>query len=254
MTQYAMIIDLKKCVGCGACALACKTENNTAMRRDGQTHNWADFIHETSGKFPQTKYRTLPVMCNHCTNAPCVEACPVEPKAMFKTADGITMHNDDRCIGCRACQEACPYSQEEVKGDGASGQYSVISYNGEQGEPYHAMYADKTSLIAGVTMSGVEVAETSGANPPHRTKYNHPDYKDVRRSNITEKCIFCDHRVKNGELPYCVVSCPAEARIFGDISDPSSEISKLLAKHKSFVLKEKEGTKPNVYYINKYSV
>ena len=71
-----MVIDLRKCVGCGACALACKTENNTALRSNGQTYNWADFLHETSGKFPDTKYKTIPVLCNHCSNAPCVEACP----------------------------------------------------------------------------------------------------------------------------------------------------------------------------------
>lgn len=252
MTQYAMVIDLKKCVGCGACAIACKTENNTAMRRDGQTHNWADYIHETKGKFPKTTYRTLPVLCNHCTDAPCVEACPVTPKAMFKTADGITMHNDERCIGCRACQEACPYSQDEVKGDGATGQYSVISYNGEEGEAYHAMYADRTAAIAGGTMSGQSMAVVAGDNPPHRTRYSHPEYEDVRRSNITEKCYFCDHRVKKGKNPYCVDSCPAEARIFGDISDPSSAAAKLLKKNKSFVLKPDEGTTPNVFYIKKY--
>ena len=252
MTQYAMVIDLKKCVGCGACALACKTENNTAMRKNGQTHNWADFVHETTGKFPKTKHRTLPVLCNHCTDAPCIEACPVEPKAMFKTKDGITMHNDERCIGCRACQEACPYSQDEVKGDGATGQYSVISYTGEEGTPPFAMYADRTATIVGSTLSGAGMAVVAGANPPHRTRYTHPEYKDVRRSNITEKCYFCDHRVSNGELPYCVVSCPANARIFGDKNDPNSEVAKLIKKQKSFVLKPDEGTSPNVYYINEY--
>lgn len=249
-----MVIDLKKCVGCGACALACKTENNTAMRRNGQTHNYADFMHQTSGKFPNTKYSTLPVLCNHCSDAPCVEACPVVPKAMFKTKDGITMHNDERCIGCRACQEACPYSQEEVKGDASTGQYSVISYTGEEGEPAHAMYADRTVTIKGCTMSGASMAVVAGANPPHRTRYTHPEYKDVRRSNITEKCYFCDHRIKKGKLPYCVVSCPANARIFGDKDDPNSDVAKLLKKHKSFVLKPDEGTSPNVFYINDYSV
>jgi Fe-S-cluster-containing dehydrogenase component len=252
MTQYVMVIDLRKCVGCGACALACKTENNTALRKNGQTHNWADFIHETTGKFPDTQYRTLPVLCNHCSDAPCVEACPVEPKAMFKTKDGITMHNNERCIGCRACQEACPYSMDEVEKDGAHGQYSVISYN-EEGEPVHPFYKDNKALIHGCTSSGIDTARIARATPPHRTKYDHPDYEDVRRSHIVEKCIFCDHRVKNGKLPYCVVSCPAGARIFGDKNDPNSEVAKLLKKHKSFVLKPKEGTEPNVFYIREYS-
>jgi len=251
--QYAMVIDLRKCVGCGACALACKTENNTALRRNGQTHNWADYLHETVGKFPNTRYKTIPVLCNHCSNAACVEACPVEPKAMYKTADGITMHNDERCIGCRACQEACPYSMMEVEKDGEYGQYSVISFN-EFDQPYHAFYADKSEMIPGCTASGAEVAKKAGATPPHRTRYDHPDYQDVRKDGIVEKCIFCEHRVKKGEVPYCVAACPAGARIFGDKNDPASEVAKLLKKHKSWVLKPEAGTSPNVYYIRDYWV
>ncbi|MHB8987430.1 MAG: 4Fe-4S dicluster domain-containing protein [Desulfobulbia bacterium] len=247
MTQYAMVIDLQKCVGCGACALACKTENNTAGRNFGQAHNWADFQNETSGKFPKTKYTARPVLCNHCSNAPCVKACPVTPKAMYKTKDGITMHNDERCIGCRACQQACPYSKMEVKG----GETSVISYN-EDGKPYEPFYVDKSEMIPGCTMSPAELAAKTD-NPPHRTKYDHPDYQDVRRSNITEKCIFCEHRVKKGLLPNCVVACPAKARIFGDISDKNSEVAQLVKKYKGTVLKPEKGTKPNVYYIRSFS-
>lgn len=247
-----MIIDLRKCVGCGACALACKTENNTALRRDGQTHNWADFLHETTGTFPDTKFRTIPVLCNHCSDAPCVEACPVEPKAMFKTPEGITMHNDERCIGCRACQEACPYSMDEVKKDGASGEYSVISYN-EEGEPAHPFYTDKTEVIKGCSTSGAELAALTKATPPHKTNYQHPDYDNVRRDHIVEKCILCDHRLQNDQLPACVEACPSEARVFGDLKDGASDAAKLLKKHKSFVLKEDEGTAPNVHYIRDYS-
>ena len=248
MTQYIMVIDLRKCVGCGACALACKTENNTALRKNGQTYNWADYIHETVGAFPNTGYRTLPVLCNHCSNAACVAACPVEPKAMYKTPDGLTMHNDERCIGCRACQEACPYSMDEVKGDG----YSVISYN-EEGVPTQPFFTDKTVLIKNGTSSGAELATRVGAVPPDKTAYNHPDYECVRRDNIVEKCILCDHRLKNGEQPYCVVACPSGARTVGDVNDPASEAAKLLKAHKSFVLKPEAGTKPNVYYIREYA-
>ncbi len=251
MTQYAMVIDLRKCVGCGACALACKTENNTALRKDGQTHNWADYIHETTGTFPNTTYRTLPVLCNHCSDAPCVEACPVEPKAMFKTAEGITMHNNERCIGCRSCQDACPYSMEEVEKDGSAGEYSVISYN-EEGEPTHPFYTSKTALIKGCSSTGAEQAELAGVSPPHANMYKNPNYECIRRDNIVEKCIFCDHRLKVGKQPYCVVSCPSGARVVGDVQNPESEVYKLLRKHKSFVLQEEEGTSPNVYYIREY--
>jgi Fe-S-cluster-containing dehydrogenase component len=247
MTQYAMVIDLHKCTGCGACAMACKTGNNTANRAKGQTHNWADYQAEVSGKFPNVKYTMRPVLCNHCTDAPCVEACPVEPKAMYKTEDGITMHNDDRCIGCRACQEACPYSRMEVTGN----EYSVISYN-EEGQSYMPEYADKTEMIPGCTTSGAELAAKAGTIPSHRTAYDHPDYRDVRRDNIVEKCIFCDHRLKKGELPNCVVACPCEARIFGDKDDPNSEVAKLIAQYKATVLKSEEGTEPNVFYIRDY--
>ncbi|MFQ6759368.1 MAG: 4Fe-4S dicluster domain-containing protein [Deltaproteobacteria bacterium] len=247
MTQYAMVIDLQKCAGCGACALACKSENNTAGRSLGQAHNWVDYKSETSGKFPTTKYTSIPVQCNHCSNAPCVKACPVTPKAMYKTKDGITMHNDERCIGCRACQEACPYSKMEVKG----GETSVISYN-EEGKPYEPFYADKTEMIPGCTTSPAEMAAKTD-NPPHRTKYDHPDYQDVRRNGITEKCIFCEHRVKKGLLPNCVAACPAKARTFGDLQDKNSEVAQLLKKYKGTVLKPEKGTKPNVYYIRSYS-
>ncbi len=251
MTQYAMLIDLRKCVGCGACALACKTENNTPLRNNGQTYNWADFLHETTGKFPDTRYTTTPVLCNHCSNAPCVEACPVEPKAMYKTADGMTMHNNERCIGCRSCQEACPYSMEEVKRDGEYGEYSVISYN-EEGEPVHPFFAESKPLIAGCTSSGADTAAAYKTIPPHRTKYDDPDYKDVRRSNVVEKCIFCRHRVVKGKQPYCVEACPAGARVFGDKNDQKSDVAQLLKKHKGTVLKPGEGTSPNVFYIREY--
>ncbi len=252
MTQYGMIIDLRKCVGCGACALACKTENNTSLRKNGQTHNWADFVHETTGVFPDTKFRTLPVMCNHCSDAPCVEACPVEPKAMFKTEQGITMHNDERCIGCRACQDACPYSMDEVLKDGSAGEYSVISYN-EEGEPTQSFYKDKTELIKNCTTSGAELVSLNGANPPYKTKFKHPDYDDVRRDNIVEKCNLCDHRLQLNKLPACVDACPAGARVFGNLDDSSSDAAKLLGKYKNFVLKPEEGTQPNVLYIREYS-
>ena len=248
MIQYAMVIDLQKCVGCGACALACKTENNTQNRGNGQTFNWADFEHESKGTFPNLVSSTTPVLCNHCANAACVEACPVEPKkAMFKTKDGITLHNHELCIGCMSCQAACPYSTEEVKPE----ETSVISFN-DFDKRTHPSSRDAVPIIKGCTSSGVDTARAARAVPPHRTRYDHPDYDDTRSAGIVEKCTFCDHRLKNGQKPFCVDSCPAGARIFADMNDPKSAVAKLLKKHKSVVRKPEEGTKPNVYYIRKY--
>jgi Fe-S-cluster-containing dehydrogenase component len=108
-------------------------------------------------------------------------------------------------------------------------------------------------LIEEGTASGREIVRLTGANPPDRTRYWHQDYGSVRREDVVEKCIFCAHRLAEGKLPACVDACPAEARLFGDLKDPASAPSKALKGRKSFRLKEKAGTKPNVHYIGSYS-
>ena len=113
MSKLGMVIDLGRCVGCGACAFACKAENNTRNRANGQSYNWADFIMYSEGTFPNTRHFVLPVLCNHCDEPPCIAICPGNPekagkgkpyKALFKTAEGITLHNPELCTGCGDCQ------------------------------------------------------------------------------------------------------------------------------------------------------
>jgi Fe-S-cluster-containing dehydrogenase component len=249
MSKMAMVIDLHKCVGCGACAIACKTENNTQRRTKTQSFNWADFSYETTGRFPKISHTSRPVLCNHCTDAACVEVCPAEPKAMFKTENGITMHNDDRCIGCQSCQDACPYSALEVSG----GEWSVISHNDERAKT-HKEYRQFAELIEGCTASGAEMSRRARAIPPFETQYDHPDYESVRKPGVVEKCVFCAHRVVNGDDPYCAATCPSHARTFGDLDDASSDVAKLLNKYPHAVLQPEAGTKPNVYYIRSFQV
>jgi Fe-S-cluster-containing dehydrogenase component len=248
-----MVIDLQRCVGCGCCAIACKAEHNTRNRADGQSHNYADLLIRTEGTFPRVVHTVIPVMCNHCSDAPCVAACPQEPKAMFKTPEGITMHDPERCIGCRQCQQACPYSVDtlgDASRDGAA--YSVISFNahGQDAQPF---WSDKSSMVPGCTASGAVVAAKAGAPLPAMNRFVAGDAQPLRKAGVVEKCTFCYHRTSNGLPPACVEVCPAKARIFGDQDDPASEISRVLKANRSFRLKEEKRTRPNVHYIGKYS-
>jgi Fe-S-cluster-containing dehydrogenase component len=260
MAQYAMVIDLHKCTGCGACGIGCKMENNTQNSTDSQTFRWADFFITTTGKFPKTVYSNMPVLCNHCEDAPCVTACPVTPKAMYKDENGITMHNSERCIGCKMCQNSCPYSSSNMKFAGT--QYSVISFN-DQSEEIHKFWNDTKEIIPGCTSSPKGVVDAVGEKPPYKNEYVTPDYEAVRRKGVVEKCIFCAHRVVNGDNPYCVDVCLSRARTFGDMSDQNSEVSKLLQQYQSRRLKNNEGEflapgedgpKPKVFYIRDFEV
>jgi Fe-S-cluster-containing dehydrogenase component len=134
----------------------------------------------------------------------------------------------------------------------------VISFNHDAP---HGFFRDASEAIKGGTASGAEVAKRAGDVPPHRTLYKHSDYASVRRGDIVEKCIFCEHRVIHGEQPYCVVVCPSKARVFGDLTDKNSDVSELLKKYKANQLKNnkgefikpgEKGARPNVYYVRSY--
>jgi Fe-S-cluster-containing dehydrogenase component len=242
-----MVIDLARCVGCGACAFACKAENNTRNRDAGQSHNWADFLMKTEGTFPNVTHWVMPVLCNHCSNAPCVEACPVTPKAMYKTPEGITMHNDELCIGCRACQEACPYSHAELDDRSLAGEtYSVISFNPFD-EDTQPRWTDKSAMIPGCTASGAETARAAGAAIPALNQFAAGDVDAIRRAGVVEKCTFCYHRTSHGLKPACVEVCPAQAGSFMTIRIRDAKV----LRPKSFRLQTREPGP--THYIRKYS-
>jgi Fe-S-cluster-containing dehydrogenase component len=100
--NYAFVIDLKRCVGCISCVTICKAEHGTPH---GVTRS--KVMRKESGKYPNVIRLSLPVLCMHCTEPPCVDVCP--SGATYKTQDGIVVVDKDICIGCRACMTACPY-------------------------------------------------------------------------------------------------------------------------------------------------
>ncbi len=104
MANYGFAIDLRKCIGCHACTIACKAEHEIPV---GVNRCWVKTVEK--GTFPDTTRFFFPVLCNQCEDAPCVRICPT--RALYRRGDGIVDLHGDRCIGCRACMEACPYDQ-----------------------------------------------------------------------------------------------------------------------------------------------
>ena len=100
--KYGFVIDNRKCIGCHACTTACKSEHQVPV---GVNRTWVKQVEK--GEFPNTRRLFSVMRCNHCTDAPCVEICPVE--ALFFRDDGIVDFDNDRCIGCKSCMQACPY-------------------------------------------------------------------------------------------------------------------------------------------------
>ncbi|MBI3492433.1 MAG: polysulfide reductase NrfD, partial [Acidobacteria bacterium] len=104
MPNYGFAIDLRKCIGCHACTIACKAEHQIPI---GVNRCWVKTVEE--GTFPATRRLFFPVLCNQCDDAPCARICPTN--ALYKRRDGIVDLHGDACIGCRACMVACPYDQ-----------------------------------------------------------------------------------------------------------------------------------------------
>lgn len=229
--KYGMIIDLHRCVGCGACDLACKSENNTPVGID-----WASHKIETYGVFPKVTYTHTPTLCNHCEDAPCVRVCPTH--AMHKTEEGFVVHDPSICIGCKSCMLADPYG--------------VIFFN--KTDAFSDYVSDDSSIVKGGTFSKKELSDKAKAPFPNfNAARGAGGYEAIRRKGAVEKCTFCNHRVAQGLSPACVVACPADARIFGNLNDEKSQIATTLKANKPTVLLPEKGTKPKVFYIRSYN-
>jgi Fe-S-cluster-containing dehydrogenase component len=119
MTRMGFVVDLERCVGCQACVIACKAENGTPP----EVH-WMRVLEEEIGTYPNARRTFTPVRCNHCANAPCVEACPTG--AIVKRADGIVYIDSSVCVGTMACLTACPY-YVPIRFDGGEGYFGELT-------------------------------------------------------------------------------------------------------------------------------
>ncbi len=208
-TKWGMVIDLKKCVGCDSCTVACKAENRTPP---GVSYNVV--VEEEHGEFPNVTRTNLPRPCMQCENPPCVQVCPVS--ATYKMDDGIVNIDYDRCIGCRYCSIACPYGARYF----------------DFGEDYGDEFMEDGEITS--PEYGVDRGSREGKKSP---------IGNVR------KCTFCYHRLGRGEEPACIETCVGDARNMGDLNDQDSEVAQMANSSRAFQLKEEEGTDPNVYYL-----
>jgi tetrathionate reductase subunit B len=102
--QYGMLIDTRRCIGCHACTVACKSQNATPV---GVNRSWVEYVEK--GEFPNTSRSFLPRLCNQCTHPPCVSVCPANA-TWKREEDGVVIIDPDVCIGCKYCIQACPYN------------------------------------------------------------------------------------------------------------------------------------------------
>jgi tetrathionate reductase subunit B len=109
MARLGMVIDLTRCMRCGACMIACKTEHQIGTGKHGghEYYRIGMFTYET-GKYPSVKTIFVPTLCMQCENSPCIDVCPMQG-ALYRRYDGIVKVNEERCNGCKLCIQACPY-------------------------------------------------------------------------------------------------------------------------------------------------
>lgn len=200
--RYGMVIDLRRCIGCNACTLACKQEKGTPPGVE-----YCKVPMYERGEYPNTTFEYLPLLCMHCADAPCEAVCPTG--ATYIREDGVVAIDTDKCIGCRYCMTACPYNARYFN---FTKPQSFFPENGKNA--YEALQEDK-----------------------------HP-------VGVVQKCDFCIERVEAGGEPACVGTCPCNARIFGDLDDPTSEVSQLIVTRNGYQLHPEVGTDPSVYYLS----
>lgn len=223
MARWGMVIDLDRCTACQACVVACQAENNIPPSQAdqagmGRSIAWMQLTTEVEGEYPTVKMKMLPRPCMHCDNPPCIKVCPV--RATYKSEDGIVGQIYSRCIGCRYCTTACPYT---------------LRYFNWYPPEWPAPMKDGLNPDVSVRPKGVVEKCT---------------FCHHRLIRARDQAKFEGRSLRPGEyVPACVEACPAGAMTFGDLDDHDSEVSRLAESRRAHRLLEDLGTEPKVIYL-----
>lgn len=248
--KWGMYVDMNACVGCGACQVACVSENNVPVvgKKEVNRHHemtWLRIDRYFYGDFENPKVVYQPMMCQHCDNAPCENVCPVN--ATNHSMEGLNQMAYNRCIGTRYCANNCPYKVRRFNwldyttaDVWPANEEKVFTPEGDD-KPFYADNLVRMVLNPDVT---------------------------VRTRGVIEKCTFCIQRIQEGKLTAkrenralmdndvrtaCQTSCPTGAIVFGNLNNPDSEVSKLTKGNAPFAYKvlEEINVRPGVSYSAK---
>jgi molybdopterin-containing oxidoreductase family iron-sulfur binding subunit len=232
--RWAMSIDLNACTGCSACVVACSAENNVPavgpfLVHRGREMTWIRIERYEEKLSPgRLDVRNVPMMCQHCGDAPCETVCPVY--ATYHNPEGLNAQVYNRCVGTRYCSNNCPYKVRA---------FNWFDYSAPE--------------------------KATFAFPEPLNWQLNPDVT-VRSKGVMEKCTMCVQRIlegkgnakdqnrplRDGEIQTaCAQSCPTQAIVFGDLMDPASEVHKKSFGERRYWVLEELNTKPGVTYLKK---
>jgi len=223
MARWGMVIDLDRCNGCQGCEVACRAENNVPVcgpkaAEENRTISWMRVVAEVEGEWPDLRTRFMPRPCMQCERPPCTAVCPV--RATSIDSEGIVGQIYARCIGCRYCANACPYT--------------VKSFNWRKPE-----FPDSTKPMLNPDVSTRPVGVIEKCTFCHHRLQRAREQARAENRPLREE----DY------VPACAESCPTGAIVFGDLDNPDHRVAQLVKDPRAFRLLEALGTQPKVYYL-----